>query len=45
MDNKGEPDENYRCEFPISTDIQTLNRLGQKLSEWKPVEGEIWSFE
>lgn len=45
MDNKRETDENYRCEFPINTDIQTLNRLGQKLSEWKPVEGEIWSFE
>ncbi|SFT40148.1 hypothetical protein SAMN05216474_0356 [Lishizhenia tianjinensis] len=45
MDNKGEVDENYRCEFPINTDVHTLNRLGQKLSEWKPIEGEIWSFE
>lgn len=44
VDNKGDDTYNYRCEFPIITDVATVNELGRQLSKWTPVENETWVF-
>jgi hypothetical protein len=44
VDNKGDATNHYRCEFPIITDVATVNELGRQLLKWTPVENETWSF-
>lgn len=44
VDNKGNSLGHYRCKFPIFTDVQTINELGRNLLNWKPIEGEVWTF-
>ena len=45
MDNKDDPNEHYRCEFPVHTDIQTINELGKELLKWTPFPGEVLSID
>lgn len=44
VDNKGDNTNNYRCEFPILTDVTNVNELGRQLLKWTPVEHETWGF-
>ncbi len=44
VDNKGDDTYHHRCEFPILTDVQTINELGRQLLKWIPIENETWSF-
>jgi hypothetical protein len=44
VDNKGDKTCHYRCEFPITTDVATLNELGKQLLKWVPTENETWVF-
>ncbi len=44
VDNKGDATYHYRCEFPIITDVATVNELGKQLVKWMPIENETWVF-
>ncbi|MBP6403882.1 MAG: hypothetical protein KA492_15230 [Bacteroidia bacterium] len=44
VDNKGDATFHYRCEFPIITDVATINELGRQLLKWTPIENETWVF-
>jgi hypothetical protein len=41
MDNHGDILNSYKCSFAISCEIAELNRIGQKLLNWYPIEGEM----
>ncbi len=44
VDNKGDATFHYRCEFPIITDVATVDELGRQLLKWIPIENETWVF-